>query len=77
MDVPNVNQRRRTSLFDPPRPLIYFEVNIGVSYFLDYVEDIYIMMVLSVLISILDPNPMYLPHPAFTKKCSTYCEVRV
>ena len=38
---------------------IYFQVNTGVSYFLDYVEDIYIMVVLSVFISILNPNPIY------------------
>ena len=39
---------------------IYFQVNNFVLYFLDYVEDIYIM-VLSVLVSILNPNHMYLP----------------
>ena len=40
---------------------IYFQVNNGVLYFLDYVEDIYIMVVLFVLVSILNPNHMYLP----------------
>ena len=34
---------------------VYFQVNTGVLYFLDYVEDIYIR-VLSVLVSILNPN---------------------
>ena len=34
--------------------------NNGVLYFLDYVEDIYIM-VFSVLVSILNPNHMHLP----------------
>ena len=37
-----------------------FQVNTGVLYFLDYVEDIYIM-VLSVLVSTLNLNHMYLP----------------
>ena len=37
---------------------IYFQVNTVVLYFLDYVEDIYIM-VLSVLVSILNLNHMY------------------
>ena len=40
---------------------IYFRVNTGVLYLLDYVEDIYITVVLSVLVSILNPNHMYLP----------------
>ena len=40
----------------------YFLMNNGVLYFLYYVEDIYmIIMVLSVLVSILNPNRMYLP----------------
>ena len=38
---------------------IYFQVNTGVLYFLDCVEDIYIM-VLSVLVLILNQNHMYL-----------------
>ena len=36
------------------------QVNNGVLYFLDYVEDIYIR-VLSVPVSILNPNHLYLP----------------
>ena len=48
-----------------------FEVNNGVLYFLDFVEDIY-KMVNSVLVSILNPNHTYFPllqlsytnHPA-------------
>ena len=39
-----------TSLYDLPLLFFYFQVNNGVLYFLDYVEDIYIM-VLSVLVS--------------------------
>ena len=39
---------------------VYFQVNAGVLDFLNYVEDIY-TMVLSVLVSILNPNHMYLP----------------
>ena len=40
----------------------YFQVNTGVSYLLDYVEDFYRMMVvLSAPVSILNPNPMCLP----------------
>ena len=39
-----------TSLCDLPLLFVYFQVNNGVLYFLDYVEDIYIM-VLSVLVS--------------------------
>ena len=39
---------------------IYFQVDTGVLYLLDYVEDIYIM-VLSVLVSIVNPNHMYSP----------------
>ena len=47
---------------DPPLLFIYFQVNTGVLYFLDYVEDVYIIMVLSVLVSILNLNhTMYLP----------------
>ena len=45
------------------------EVNNGVLYFLDYVEDIYIM-VLSVLVSALNPNHMYLPL-LLTVYCNT------
>ena len=44
-----------TSLCDLPLLFVYFQVNIGVLYFLDYVEDIYIR-VLSVLVPILKPN---------------------
>ena len=44
-----------TSLCDLPLLFVYFQVNTGVLYFLDYVEDIYIR-VLSVLVSILNPN---------------------
>ena len=47
----------------------YFQVNNGVLYFLDYVEDIYIM-ILFVLVSILNPNHMYLPLP-LTVYCNT------
>ena len=50
-----------TSSCDPPLLFTYVQVNTGVLYFLDYVEDIHIMVVLSVLVSILNPNPMYLP----------------
>ena len=39
-----------TSLCDLPLLFVYFQVNNGVLYFLDYVEGIYIM-VLSVLVS--------------------------
>ena len=39
-----------TSLCDLPLLFVYFQVSNGVLYFLDYVEDIYIM-VLSVLVS--------------------------
>ena len=48
-----------------PLLFVYFQVNNGVLYFLDY-EDIYIM-VLSVLVSILYPNRMFLPllHQAY------------
>ena len=42
---------------DLPLLFVYFQVNNGVLYFLDY-EDIYIM-VLSVLVSILNPNRVY------------------
>ena len=48
---------------------VYFRVNNGVLYFLYYVEDIYIM-VLSVLVSILNPNHMYLPL-LLTVYCNT------
>ena len=51
-----------TSSFGPLLLFIFFQVNTVVSYFLDYVEDIYIMVVLSVLVPILNPNPMYLPQ---------------
>ena len=41
---------------------IAFQVNTGVLYLLDYVEDIYdVMLVLSAPVSILNPNLMYLP----------------
>ena len=40
-----------TSLCDLPLLFVYFQVNNGVLYSLDYVEDIY-MMVLSVLVSL-------------------------
>ena len=50
-----------TSLCELPLLLfVYFQMNNGVLYFLDYVEDIYVM-VLSVLVSILNPSHMYLP----------------
>ena len=39
-----------TSLCDLPLLFVYFQMNNGVLYFLDYVEDIYVM-VLSVLVS--------------------------
>ena len=50
------------SLRDLPLLFVYSQVNTGVLYFLDYVEDIYIM-VLSVLVSTLNLNHtgMYLP----------------
>ena len=48
-----------TSLRDIPPLFVYFQVNNGVLYVLDYVEDIYIR-VLSFLVSILNPNHMYL-----------------
>ena len=41
----------------------FFQVNTGVSYLLDYVEDIYEMVVLSAPVSILNPNPMHLSLP--------------
>ena len=47
-------------LRDLPLLFVYFQVNTGVLCFLDYVEDIYIM-VLSVLVSTLNLNHMYLP----------------
>ena len=50
-----------TSLCGLPLLFVYFQVNNGVLYFLDYVEDIYIIIVLSVLVSIFNPNHMYLP----------------
>ena len=69
-------RNRRASIFLPINPLktakinnprmirhlvfIYFEMNNGVLYVLDYVEDIHIR-VLSFLVSILNPNHMYLP----------------
>ena len=43
-------RRLCTSLCDLPLLSVYFQVNNGVLYFLDYVEDIYIMA-LSVLVS--------------------------
>ena len=51
---------------DLPLLFVYFQVNTGVLYFLDYVEDIYIR-VLSVLVSILDPN-----HIVFTTSNKLY-----
>ena len=50
-----------TSLCDLPLLFVYFQVNNGVLYFLDYVEGIYIISIraLSVLVSILDANHMY------------------
>ena len=57
-----------TSLCDLPLLIVYFQVNIDVLYYLDYVEDIYIR-VLSVRVSILNPN-----HIVFTtsnKLCTT------
>ena len=66
-----------TSLCGPPLLFIYFQVNIGASYYLDHVEDIYDDGgPLCVPVSIFNPNPMYLPlplpvlyltHPAVTK----------
>ena len=38
----------------------YFQVTNGVLYFLDYIEDIY-TMVLSILVSNLNPNHSYFP----------------
>ena len=49
-----------TSLRDLPPLFVDFQVNNGVLYVLDYVEDIYIR-VLSFLVSILNPSYMYLP----------------
>ena len=43
------------------KTLVYFQVNPGVLYFLDYVEDIYIMVLSILLVSILNLNDMYLP----------------
>ena len=54
------------SLCDLPLLFFYFQVNAGVLYFLDYVEDLYIR-VLSVLVSILDPN-----HVVFTSSNKLY-----
>ena len=61
-DWPRPTRLPLTSSCDLPLLFIYFQVNTGVSYFLDYVEDnIYIMVVLSaLLVSIRNPNPMYL-----------------
>ena len=56
-------------LCDLPLLFVYFQVNNGVLYFLDYVEDIYIMA-LSVLVSILSTNHMYLPL-LLTVHCNT------
>ena len=58
---PSLNARSDLSLL-----FVYFQVNTGVSYFLDYyVEDIYhtMIVVFSVPVSILNPNPMSLPRP--------------
>ena len=49
----NLSQHK-TSLRDLPLLFVYFQVNNGVLYYLDYVEDIYIRA-LSVLVSTLDP----------------------
>ena len=53
-----------TSLCDLPLLFVYLQVNTDVLYFLDYVEDMYTIMVLSVLVSILNSQiipGMYLP----------------
>ena len=54
-----------TFLYDPPLLSVYFQVYTDVSYCLDYyVEDIStILVVLSVPVLSLNPNPMYLPLP--------------
>ena len=49
-----------STVVGPRKLFVYFQVNTGVLCFLDYVEDIYIM-VLSVLVSTLNLNHMYLP----------------
>ena len=59
-----------TSLWDFPLLFVYFQVNNGVVYYLDYVEDIYIR-VLSVLVSILNPN-----HIVFTTSNKLYTTIR-
>ena len=41
------------TIYDNPLLFVFFQVNTGVVYFLDYVEDIYIML-LSVLVSTLN-----------------------
>ena len=47
---------------------VYFQVNTGVLYFLEYVEDIYIR-VLSVLVSILNPNHfVFTPSTIYNNK---------
>ena len=46
---------------DLPLLFVYFQVNTGVLYFLDYVKDIYVM-VLSVLVSTLNLNHMCIYH---------------
>ena len=53
-----------TSLCDLPLLFVYLQVNNGVLYFLNYVEDIYTIMVLSVLVSTFDSQiipGMYFP----------------
>ena len=57
-----------TFLCDLPLLFVYFQVNNGVLYFLDYVEGIYIT-VLSVLVSIINSNHMYLPLLLLTVYC--------
>ena len=49
-DEPSSFRLHLTSSCDLPLHFVYFQMNNGVLYFLDYVEDIYIM-VLSVLVS--------------------------
>ena len=50
--------RTITSLCDLPLLFVYFQVNNGVLYYLDYVEDVYIRA-LSVPVSTLNPNIVF------------------
>ena len=59
-----------SSLCDLPLLFVYFQVNNGILYYLYYVEDIYIR-VLSVLVSILNPN-----HFVFTTSNKLYTTTR-